>query len=272
MNLLRDSELNTFGLRVWGGSIETYYPPHRHNEIELNALETGAITYMLAGQQTTVISGEIALFWGAIPHQVIHYVPNTRLYWVTLPLNHLLHWELPRSFLQTLLSGSLFRGLLPLYSLDFFRQWEADLKGGESTIALMEMRALFFRAASSADFAPHLPFDPVVAETTDRRARDMARWISQRFQEPLSVRAIASVVALHPNYAMNIFKAAFGMSLIEYLTRQRIAHAQQLLILTDATVADIALESGFQTLSHFYAAFYRLVGIAPGKYRTSVRT
>jgi len=271
MKPLGNSELNTFGLRVWGGRVDTMYPPHRHNEIEINALETGALTYMLAGQQTTVQPGEVALFWGAIPHQVIQYAPNTQLYWATIPLEYLLQWDLPRAFLLTILSGNLFRGVLPLYSLDFFRQWALDLERGEPTVALMEMRTLFFRAAAVLDFTTPMPNDPPIVEISDRRARDMALLMSRRFQEPLTVREIASAVALHPNYAMNIFKTAFGLSLIEYLTHQRVAHAQQLLIMKDMTIADIALESGFQTLSHFYTAFYRLVGISPGKYRASLR-
>jgi AraC-like DNA-binding protein len=58
---------------------------------------------------------------------------------------------------------------------------------------------------------------------------------------------------------------------IDYLTQQRVAHAQQMLITSDANVADIALESGFQTLSHFYSAFARLCGTSPGKYRAMLR-
>jgi AraC-like DNA-binding protein len=87
----------------------------------------------------------------------------------------------------------------------------------------------------------------------------------------LTVSEIAAVVSLQPNYAMSVFKAAFGLSLIEYLLQQRVAHAQQLLIMTDDSIAEIALDSGFQTLSHFYSTFTRLCGIAPGRYRATLR-
>ncbi|MBL8161493.1 MAG: helix-turn-helix domain-containing protein [Anaerolineae bacterium] len=264
------AELNIFGLSVWSGSVNTLYPPHRHNEVELNAIERGHFTYMLAGQETTVAAGEVALFWGAIPHQVIEYAPGTQLHWGTVPLDYVLGWELPRSFVDALLGGDWFRDPNPYYDQRFFARWQTDLQAGQPAIALMEMRAMFFRFAQlphSAHAAGSAPY----AEGRQGRANTMAAYMSGHFQEALTVADIARTVNLQPNYAMSVFKAAFGMSLIEYLTQQRIAHAQQLLIMSDASVAEIALDSGFQTVSHFYNAFSRLCGVSPGRYRAALR-
>jgi hypothetical protein len=126
MNFLRQPvELNTFGLRVWGDTVDQVYRPHRHNEIELNALAEGYFTYILAGRQLTVRAGEVALFWGAIPHQVIEFAPVTRLHWATVPLDYVLGWELPRAFLQKRLAGTFFCDSQPLYGQPFFRRWNS---------------------------------------------------------------------------------------------------------------------------------------------------
>lgn len=265
MNTFKNSEVNVFGLRVWQGVVNTLYPPHRHNEIELNAIVEGYFTYSLAGQQITIAVGEVGLFWGAIPHQVIDFAPATRVYWGTVPLNHVLHWHLPAPFFHALLSGHLFKDAHPLYHREFFHRWEADLPAGHEALVLMELKALFFRfAMQEVAPQPH-------SEAVHGRANQMAAFISQHFAEPLTVGEIAAVVGLHPHYAMTIFKQTFGMTLIDYLTQQRIAYAQQRLILTDDNMSDVALESGFQTLSHFYTAFGRLCGLTPGKYRQSLR-
>jgi hypothetical protein len=64
-----------------------------------------------------------------------------------------------------------------------------------------------------------------------------------------------------------VFKSVFGMSIVEYITRHRVSHAQRLLVLTEAGVLDIALEAGFGSASQFYTAFERLCGQTPSEYR-----
>lgn len=267
MKSIKQSELNSFGLRVWKGSVRTTYPPHRHNEIELNAIEFGYFTYLLAGSEVTITAGELGLFWGAIPHQVIDFAPATRLYWATIPLDHILHWELPQAFIRALLNGTFFRDPKSLYNLAFFERWEHDLAAGQQAFALMEIRSLCFRFAQTDQPAPV----PVTMEMNSSRANQMALFMSHHFQERLTVSDIAAQVGLHPGYAMTIFRETFGLSLIEYLSQQRIAHAQQLLITTDLPITEVAFESGFPTLSHFYTAFKRLCSLSPGKYRASMR-
>lgn len=265
MKSATQSALTNFGLRVWGGSVEALFPPHRHNEIELNAFETGYFTYVIAGHEVTLSTGELGLFWGAIPHQVIRFAPMTRLYWATIPLDQVLRWELPATFVQSMLTGRLFRDQTPLYNLQFFSHWERDLTAGRQALVLTEIRALFFR------FAQTQQPDPISNEISDKRTSQMAGYMSRHFHEPLSVADIAHQVGLHPSYAMTIFRKSFGLSLMEYVTQQRIAYAQQLLITSDAPILDVALESGFSTLSHFYTSFNRLCGEPPGKYRASLR-
>ncbi len=57
---------------------------------------------------------------------------------------------------------------------------------------------------------------------------------------------------------------------MEHLTFHRIAHAQRLLATTDAKVIDVANESGFPSLSRFYAAFRSVCGQTPNAFRQQV--
>ena len=45
--------------------------PDRHNEVEINLLAKGSLTYLLGGRKETVAAGRLTAFWAAIPHQVI---------------------------------------------------------------------------------------------------------------------------------------------------------------------------------------------------------
>jgi AraC-like DNA-binding protein len=85
------------------------------------------------------------------------------------------------------------------------------------------------------------------------------------------VSRIGREVGLHPNYAMSLFRRTFGATLLEYLTQLRISHAQRLLATTDDKVLDVALSSGFGSLSRFNDAFVRRCGLSPSAYRRQLR-
>lgn len=58
-----------------------------------------------------------------------------------------------------------------------------------------------------------------------------------------------------------------GCSPIEYLIRYRMEKAKELLIATDLTVTEIALSSGFETVSYFDRAFKKAFGTTPKAFR-----
>jgi AraC-like DNA-binding protein len=95
----------------------------------------------------------------------------------------------------------------------------------------------------------------------------MAKLIATRYTDALGIPEIAATVGLHPNYAMNLFKKTFGMSMLEYLTQHRLFHARRLLATTDAKVADVAFASGFGSLNRFYAIFQASDHCSPREYR-----
>ncbi|MBO9392294.1 AraC family transcriptional regulator, partial [Caldilinea sp.] len=55
----------------------------------------------------------------------------------------------------------------------------------------------------------------------------------------------------------------FNMTIWEYTLQYRVAQAQRLLATSDTSVLDVALQSGFRSLSSFYAAFQRFTGKTP---------
>jgi AraC-like DNA-binding protein len=70
---------------------------------------------------------------------------------------------------------------------------------------------------------------------------------------------------------MNIFRKAFGTTMVDFLLQHRLSHAQHLLLTTDASVIEVAGSAGFQSLSRFNEAFKRASGCAPRDYRKAHR-
>ena len=102
-------------------------------------------------------------------------------------------------------------------------------------------------------------------------ADQIACYIAQHYNEPLTADQIAATVNLHPNYAMAVFRKAFGTTITDFLIQHRLSHAQRLLVTTDDPVIEIAAESGFQSLSRFNEAFKRSCGCSPRAYRKAHR-
>jgi AraC family transcriptional regulator len=80
---------------------------------------------------------------------------------------------------------------------------------------------------------------------------------------------IAGAINLSPTYFASLFKRATGLSLHQYVIQQRVERAKLLLLTTDLTSTDIALQVGFSSQSHLTQHFKRLTRITPKQVRSS---
>ncbi len=99
------------------------------------------------------------------------------------------------------------------------------------------------------------------------RADQLACYIARNYQQPLTAQAIADANDMHPNYAMTLFRSTFGTTMTSFIVQHRISHAQRLLVTTNDAIVNVALESGFQSLSRFNEAFKEACNCSPREYR-----
>jgi AraC family transcriptional regulator, melibiose operon regulatory protein len=253
--------------------------PDRHDEIELNLLLHGSLSYLLGGERVTLQQGRLGAFWAALPHQIIGSEKKPEYFVITLPLAWFLQCQLPETLVDRLLSGQFLSEMnRSRFELDLAlcRQWEEDLEGKNGQPApatTLELRARLLRWGDALPeaVAGRRSAGAAVGKGGATKAEQMASYVARHYQEAMSVDAVAQEVHLHPNYAMALFKRTFRTTLNEYLTHYRIAQAQRLLATTDEKVIDVALESGFRTPSRFYVAFERACGCSPCEYRKAHR-
>src|SRR4051794_29853306 len=100
-----DITVAAFGLACWEGRPLLMERSHRHHELELNYLGSGMICYSFGGAQARVEAGQLALFWAAMPHQIVALDEPATICWVTLPLALFLRWQLPATFVNQVLYG-----------------------------------------------------------------------------------------------------------------------------------------------------------------------
>ena len=63
--------------------------------------------------------------------------------------------------------------------------------------------------------------------------------------------AIAAEFHLNPDYLSTLYKTKTGMTISEYITRERLKLAKKLLLSTDYPISEVSTRCGFQNISYF---------------------
>ncbi|MBD2463793.1 helix-turn-helix transcriptional regulator [Oscillatoria sp. FACHB-1407] len=99
------------------------------------------------------------------------------------------------------------------------------------------------------------------------KLRQAIEYINEHLSETISLTAIADELQMSKYYFCRLFKQSTGLAPYQYLIRQRIQRAKQLLLQSDRNVTDIALDCGFSNQSHLARHFRQFTGMSPQQFR-----
>src|SRR6185436_20969577 len=102
------------------------------------------------------------------------------------------------------------------------------------------------------------------------RLRKVEDYVRENLAEEISVERLAELVELSPFHFSRVFKQSTGMSPLQFVTRERITRAQQLIRETSRSLIEIALEIVYTSPSHFAQVFRRVVGVTPTEFRSAL--
>ncbi|MFJ9826532.1 helix-turn-helix transcriptional regulator [Streptomyces sp. NPDC101160] len=85
--------------------------------------------------------------------------------------------------------------------------------------------------------------------------------------EPLDLDAVAARAGYSRFHFVRVFKAAYGETPGQYLSRRRIERAEEMLRTADLTVTEICNLVGFSSLGTFSTRFKQQTGLSPSEYR-----
>jgi len=97
------------------------------------------------------------------------------------------------------------------------------------------------------------------------RARD---FIEASFTERVTLKEVAAAAELSPHHLLRLFKATFGETPHQLVTKRRLEHAQRLLH-AGRSVTDVCFDVGFESLGSFSGLFKTRVGVSPTAYRAT---
>ncbi len=241
----------------------------RHNEIEINYMPSGSLTYMMKDRKVMIPSNRIALFWGLVPHRIIDFEKTEFYYVCTIPLSIFLNWKLPEGMTDRLLKGEILIDDGSYESNDryMFETWYHDINNNiNMNAAMLEINARLLRFCDSYRPAEE-PYPVQVHSEQKHHIEKMSMFIAKNYTKGIRTREVSDFLGLHPDYANSIFKKAFKCSIGDYIKLEKIEEAQRRLIMTDSSITDIAYACGFNSISSFNCAFKDINGCTPREFR-----
>jgi len=87
----------------------------------------------------------------------------------------------------------------------------------------------------------------------------------------LSLDTVSESLGISSPYLSSLFTRYLSVGFVEYLNRYRLNQARQLLEVTDITVSEIGLKTGFNSVQNFGRVFKKYYGKTPSEYREYAR-
>ena len=105
-------------------------------------------------------------------------------------------------------------------------------------------------------------------KSSEQIVRECERYILEHLEsEELSVNDVAGYCHLSPIYLNRIFKKEKGISISQYMIREKMSLAAELLKDGKLAANLVALRVGYPSYPHFSATFKKYYGVSPSKYQ-----
>jgi AraC-like DNA-binding protein len=256
------------------------YPWHFHPELELTHIVHGSGLRYVGDSIEPFADGDLCLIGGETPHCWL-----TELGFSGRAEARVIQF-LPESIATSIQTTATFR---PLRTLFQRAQRGLRIQGAAKERTVEAMRVLFTERVRPLDrYAGLLSILADLSESsqlTELALSDLSRtsdtssaetaarllaYVHEHAQNPeLSFDRAARALGMSRATFGRAFPRLFGKTFVKYLAEVRVEQACRLLGETSRTITDIAIETGFGSLSNFNRQFLALKKTSPLRYRKS---
>jgi len=240
---------------------------HFHDNYEVLFSLSNAGSIFVENEMFPLKNGTLCLFKNGELHKSFCNVDNFERYVLHFPeslveqlADEPTNRYFPNAHCFTLMTDSISCDLKCLFDRLYALQNEEESSPFLKNIAFLE---LFYLLANifSTNTQPGEPIDSPALN----RIRPIMDYIQANISEPLSLDDLSQHFFLSKHYMCHLFKCATGFTVSEYIIRNRLARARNLLR-NGYSVQSAGEMSGFQNNAHFIRTFGNIIGISPGRY------
>ncbi len=87
------------------------------------------------------------------------------------------------------------------------------------------------------------------------RLREVFEFIELNYHQPINLKQTAQAVGYSSAYLTDLVRKLTGKTVNDWIILRRLAEARVLLLSTEESVNQIALQVGYQNINHFYCQF-----------------
>ncbi len=271
--LIRPSLHESLELSLYQAQTATYETLHVQDMIEPHWIVShvlfGAVETATCGFRYSLRTGDVMVHPPGLPFSEYSTTPGTHQ-WMALDIRMSAHVELFRLYSIS----PVVRLTQPeQYRANFSRleaAWQQPVDLARDLLVLAQTVTLVGLLIDSWVDSGSVSRPDEMSVSADRLAGVVA-YMRSHLPEKLTRGDLAARVFLHPHYFNRVFLSTYGVSPMRMLRELRLLEAQRLLESTGATAASIAADCGFADAASLSRAFGARFGMAPGRYRESVK-
>ena len=106
-----------------------------------------------------------------------------------------------------------------------------------------------------------------LGKTPTKLLTDIVNYVQKHLSEPVDIAALSKAMFISRTHLAVKFKKETGMTLTEFVLKEKIEEGKRLLRYTDKPISAIAAYLGFSSQSHFANVFKKYANSSPNEYR-----
>ena len=106
-----------------------------------------------------------------------------------------------------------------------------------------------------------------IGKTPTKLLTNIANYVQKHLSEPVDINALAKAMFISRTHLAVKFKKETGMTLTDFILKEKVEEGKRLLRYTDKSISSIAIYLGFSSQSHFTNVFKKYTKFTPNEYR-----
>ena len=264
-------------IRVKGGRLTskpyTDFRTLMHEAVELHTVKNCPLTYLIGNREYRIEPMDFLFINSEVPHQLKFSEDSEPYYIKWVPESaaerniekSLAHFFMDKKDAILIKAGTPLNLALHQCFDVIYAEWRERKDSYDAFIRaeVQKIQALLYREKILIDpqvFLPHLRSDSVA------RLLPIFNYIETHYAENITLEQTAALFNLNKSYFCRLFKQTTGASFVSFLNYLRISKAEELL-LCEKSLAEIAEQVGFASVSYFSRTFKKIKSMPPQQYK-----